>query len=398
MRPKAQAGEERKARSPQSGQRMRVAFVSTGLGTGGAEMALLRLLPALRVRGIDAMVASLRSQGTIGPRLRAEGIPVAALDLPGIVAAASAWRRLLGCLRSFSPTIVHGWMYHGNLVALAAAGRLELPAAWGIRQSLGLGTHDKWLTRRIIGAGARLSRRADLIVYNSAVSRAQHESRGYEAARAVVVPNGFDTQAWRPDATLRPQVRSELGIGPDAPVVAQVARYHPGKDYPTLLRAAAQVVAGHPAARFLLVGDGVDSTNEALMSLVRELKLEEKVLMLGRRDDVGRLLAAVDIAALSSAGMEGFPNAIGEAMCCGVPCVGTRVGDIPHLIGDTGEVVSPSDPQALAAALMRLMSVPPAERRALGARARARIVENFALDRIASRYADLLFEVAAKGH
>ena len=376
---------------------MRAAFVSTSLGTGGAEMALLRLLPALRAHGIDAMVVSLRSGGTIGPRLQARGIPVAALDLPGVVAAASAWTRLLGCLRSFSPTLVHGWMYHGNLVALAAAGRLGLPVAWGIRQSLGLGTRDKWLTRRIIAAGARLSNRADLIVYNSAVSRAQHEARGYEEARAVVVPNGFDTEAWRPDETARLHVRAELRIGPDAPVVAQVARYHPGKDYPTLVRAAAQVVAGHPAARFLLVGEGVDSTNEALMALVRELKLGEKVLMLGRRDDVGRILAAVDIAVLSSAG-EGFPNAIGEAMSCSVPCVGTRVGDLPHLIGDTGEVVPASDPQALAAALMRLLSMPPAGRRALGARARARIVDNFSIDEIAGRYASLLFEVAGKAH
>jgi glycosyltransferase involved in cell wall biosynthesis len=377
---------------------MRAAFVSTGLGTGGAEMALLRLLPALRAHGIDAIVVSVRSEGTIGPRLRAEGIPVAALDLPGIVAAASAWTRLLGCLRSFSPTLLHGWMYHGNLVALAAAGRLGLPVAWGIRQSLGLGTRDKWLTRRIIGAGARLSKRADLIVYNSAVSRTQHESRGYEAARAVVVPNGFDTEAWRPDETLRPQVRAELGIGQDAPLVAQVARYHPGKDYPTLLRAAAQVVSGHPAARFVLVGEGVDSDNEVLMPLVRELKLEEKVLMLGRRDDIGRLLAAADVAVLSSAGMEGFPNAIGEAMSCGVPCVGTRVGDLPHLIGETGELVPASDPQALAAALSRLLSMPPAGRRALGARARARIVDNFSIDEIAGRYANLLFEVAGKAH
>jgi glycosyltransferase involved in cell wall biosynthesis len=344
------------------------------------------------------MVVSLRSQGTIGPRLRADGVPVAALDLPGIVAAVLAWTRLLGCLRSFSPTLVHGWMYHGNLAALAAARRLGLPVAWGIRQSVDLGTRDKWLTRRIIGAGARLSKRADLIVYNSAVSRTQHESRGYEAARAVVVPNGFDTEAWRPDETLRPQVRAELGIGQDAPLVAQVARYHPGKDYPTLLRAAAQVVAGHPAARFMLVGEGVDSDNQALMPLVRELKLEEKVLMLGRRDDIGRLLAAADVAVLSSAGMEGFPNAIGEAMSCGVPCVGTRVGDLPHLIGDTGELVPASDPQALAAALMRLVSMPPAERRALGARARARIVDNFSIDEIAGRYANLLFEVAGRVH
>jgi len=373
---------------------MRAGFISTGLDTGGAEMALLRLLPSMRRHGIDSTVVSLRAPGTIGPKLQEEGIAVVALGLPGLVASATAWARLVAALRAFAPALVHGWMYHGNLAALAAGWRLGLPVAWGIRQSLGLGTRDKWLTRRVIDTGARLSRRAQLIVYNSATARAQHESRGYAAARGAVIPNGFDTAAFKPDQALRSAVRAELGIRQDAPLVIQVARHHPGKDYPTLLRAAARVVAMLPATRFLLVGEGVNESNAALTALVGELNLGEQVLMLARRDDVARLLCAADIAVLTSAGMEGFPNALGEAMSCGVPCVGTRVGDVPQLIGNTGEVVAPSDPEAVAAGVMRLVSMAPGERRALGAQARQRIIDNFSLDQIARRYADLLFEVA----
>jgi glycosyltransferase involved in cell wall biosynthesis len=288
-------------------------------------------------------------------------------------------------------------MYHGNLAALAAAGWLRLPVMWGIRQSLGLGTQDKWLTRRIIDLGAKLSKRADLVVYNSTMSRAQHESRGFSAARAAVVPNGFDTAVWRPDEALRLQVRQELGIEREATLVAQVARYHPGKDYPTLLRAAARVVAIYPTTRFLLVGEGVDASNSALTALVRDLKLQSHVRMLGCRQDIARLLCAVDVATLSSAGMEGFPNAVGEAMSSGIPCVGTSVGDVPYLIGDTGEVVRPADPQAFAAALTRLLSLPPPQRRALGVRARRRIMDNFSIDRIAMLYSELVFKVAERG-
>jgi len=375
---------------------VRLAVVTTGLNLGGAEVALLRLLPAMREHRVKTMVISLRSEGAIGPRLRESGIPVVALGLPSLASTATAWAGLLRHLRAFSPALLHGWMYHGNLTALAAAGWLRLPVIWGIRQSLGLGTQDKWLTRRIIDIGARLSKRADLIVYNSAVSRAQHESRGYAAARGAVVPNGFDTEAWRPDEALRLQVRQELGIERQASVVAQVARYHPGKDYPTLLRAAARVVALYPATRFLLVGEGVDASNFALTALVRDLKLQTHVQMLGCRQDIARLLCAVDVATLSSAGMEGFPNALGEAMSSGIPCVGTSVGDVPDLIGDTGEVVPPADPPAFAAALTRLLSLPPPQRRALGARARRRIIDNFSIDRIATRYAELVFLVAGK--
>lgn len=375
---------------------MYIGVVTTGLDIGGAEMALLRLLPALRGLGIESSVVSLRSAGAVGPRLDDAGIRVRSLGLPRPVATAGAWPRLLAFLRESPPALLHGWMYHGNLAALAAARRLGVPIVWGIRQSLGAGYRDKWLTRRVIDAGARLSGRVDRIVYNSAAARSAHEARGYAVAGGVVIPNGFNTQALRPDGAARAAVRAELGIAADAPLVAQVARYHPGKDYPTLLRAAARIVAALPAARFILVGEGVDASNAALTSPIQSLRLDAHVLMLGRRDDVPRLLAAVDVAVLTSAG-EAFPNVLGEAMSCGVPCVGTAVGDVPHLIGDTGEVVPPSDAEAVAAAVVCLLSLPALERRALGARARQRIVDNFSLDRVAKAYADLLFEVAQRG-
>jgi glycosyltransferase involved in cell wall biosynthesis len=347
----------------------------------------------MRRHGIESTVVSLRSAGAVGPKLEQAGIAVTALGLPGMAAFATSRARLVSVLRAFSPTVLHGWMYHGNLAALSVGRRLGLPVAWGIRQSLGLGTRDKWFTRRVIGVSAWLSGRAQLIVYNSIVARAQHEARGFAAASGSVVPNGFDTEVFRPDPKLRASVRGELRVPNGAPVIIQVARYHPGKDYPTLMRAAARVVAAVPHVQFLLVGDRVDESNRALRLLVRELKLEANVQMLGRRDDVARLLCGADVAALTSAGMEGFPNAIGEAMSSGVPCVGTRVGDLPQLIGTTGEIVAPSDHEAVAAALLRLISLSADERRALGQRARQRIIDDFSIDQVAIRYAGVLLDL-----
>jgi glycosyltransferase involved in cell wall biosynthesis len=107
-------------------------------------------------------------------------------------------------------------------------------------------------------------------------------------------------------------------------------------------------------------------------------------------------MAAFDLLCLTSSS-EGFPNVIGEAMSCGVPCVGTAVGDVTELIGDTGEVVPPSDPEAVAAAIHRIVSLPGEAKRALGARARQRIVNRFAISEVARRYAQLLRAVAGIG-
>lgn len=376
---------------------MRAVFVASGLDVGGAEFALLRLLTALREIGVDGAVMSMRSRGAAGSAMQSASFPVASLDLPALAKSVTAAHRLISFLRDCRPAVVVGWMYHGNLAALFGGRRASLPVVWGVRQSLGDGARDKWVTRWVIRAGAWLSPRAAAIVYNSAAARAQHEASGYAPARGIVIPNGFDTAQLRPDPGLRAAVRGELGLADDAPVVAQVARFHPVKDYPTFLRAAARLAERRPRAVFVLVGEGVDASNSELMSSIASFGLADRVRLLGRRDDVARLMAGIDVLCLTSSA-EGFPNVIGEAMSCGVPCVGTAVGDVAELIGDTGEVVPPGDAAAVAAAAGRLLELEPAARRALGERARQRIVERYSIGEVARRYADLLHAVVAQRH
>lgn len=376
---------------------MRLSFVASGLDTGGAEVALLRLLPALRDFGVESAVLSLRSIGTIGPLLKAQSIPTSHLGLPAPRALLSALPSFAKHVQQWRPKVLHGWMYHGNLAASVVAARAGVPAVWGIRQSLGPGSRDKWLTRRVIQAGALASEQAALIVYNSALAREQHERHGYAARHAVVVPNGFDTVQFMPHPEGAVSVRRELSIELRAPIVGHIARFHPVKDHPSFLRAAARVCERFPDATFVLVGDGVDASRGELTTLISRLGLTRSVRLLGRRKDVPRLLAAFDVACLTSTG-ESFPNSIGEAMSCGVPCVSTAVGDIAELIGDTGEVVPPSDPEAVAEAVGRLLSLEPAARRVLGARARQRIIDRFSIGEVARRYAELLHSVADQRH
>jgi glycosyltransferase involved in cell wall biosynthesis len=138
----------------------------------------------------------------------------------------------------------------------------------------------------------------------------------------------------------------------------------------------------------------VDS-NQELGALIQETGVAERFRLLGPRNDIPRLTAAFDCAVTSAAFGEAFPLVIGEAMACGVPCVATDVGDSALMVGETGRVVPPGDPVALATAIESLLVLPDAARRALGTTARGRICADYALPVIADRYQALYSELIA---
>ena len=209
-----------------------------------------------------------------------------------------------------------------------------------------------------------------------------------------MIPNGFDLERFKPDTDARASVRSELAVEPDTLLVGLIARYDPYKDHENFFRAARGVVERLPKVRFVLCGDGVTPQNDAIMDLVRKAGLANSCLLLGRRPDVPRILSALDISCLSSLA-EGFPNVVGEAMACGVPCVVTDVGDAREILGPTGLIVAPRDSEALSRALIDLLSMPAEQRRGLGRQARERIELRFSLPRIVSRYEALYDEITA---
>jgi glycosyltransferase involved in cell wall biosynthesis len=172
-----------------------------------------------------------------------------------------------------------------------------------------------------------------------------------------------------------------------------IARYHPQKDHANFLRAAAKLDHGHLSIRFVLVGPGVDPNNTELLSIIEESKLVSRVHLLGQRSDIAEITAGLDVATLSSAWGEAFPNVIGEAMACGVPCVVTDIGDAASIVADTGLAVRPGDPEALAAGWARLLQLGFEGRTRLGTAARQRIVDHYRLPVITRRYQNLYSDV-----
>ena len=355
----------------------KVLYVVTHLWVGGAEATLTRLVTAEQKIADESIVVALRPGGPHADRMRAGGVTVVELNFGALFGIPAGLYRLAKLIARTKPDIVQGWMYHGDLAALIGlilSGRRRMTRlAWAIRGSdIDFSRYSLQL-RLVVKACALLSRLPDLITANSAAGLKIYFGYGYRPRRAEIIPNGIDTRRFRPDLSLRAEVRRELGIPAAAIVLADVARVNPMKDHEGFLEA----MAGLPDLHALLIG--ADTEN---------LPDRPNLLRLGRRDDVERLLPAADFVVSSSAFGEGFSNALAEGMACGLPAVSTDVGDAAIIVGDTGMVVPPHDPQALASAIRALANEEPAAHAERSRRARARIVEQFSLERSIARWSE----------
>ena len=371
-------------------RRLKVLHVITGLPVGGAQSALGRLLARAPEQEFEQPVVSLGALGAMGEKWRGEGRSVVALGMRPSTPDPFAFARLARLLRHERPDVVQTWLYHADLLGgLAARAAGVGPVLWNLRQSDLDPVETKWPTRAVVAASARLSRLPRTIVCCSEASLRVHAALGYDRGRMRVILNGVDLAQFRPDPSARAELRRELGLGEEAPLIGMAARWHPQKDHPTFLRAAARVAAARPDARFLLCGEAMDAGNAALAGLLRELGLGPSTLLLGQRSDMARFNAALDLAVLSSAFGEGFSNSVVEAMACATPCAVTDVGDSASIVAETGWVAPKRDPEALAAAMLEALALPAQALRARGEAARARATAHYDVAVMAQAYQDL---------
>lgn len=363
-----------------------VLFVTTTLGTGGAEQMLFKILQRLDRRRFAPVVVSLLDGGTVGTRIEALGVPVVCLRMDRwhrIVVAPFVLARLI---RRHRFAVIQGWMYHGNLLAWAgrwlAGSKASL--SFGIRQSFYGLARERFNTRWVMRMNAWLSGRMQGCLFNSRFSLKTHGDFGFWGRNMQVIPNGFDLNIYMPLPERRAALRAELELGGE-PVVGMVARFHPMKGHHDFLEAAAMVRRALPQVKFLLVGTGVTESNKQLAAWVEELGLKNAVLLMGERTDIADLNNVFDIACLAS-WAEAFPNVVGEAMACGIPCVSTDVGDCADIVGRAGRIVPPGDPTSLAAAVLELLNLDRQERQDLGRAARCSIVERFDMRGITRQY------------
>lgn len=366
-----------------------VLHIITGLATGGAERYLRRLLAAGLNETQPHHVLSLTDEGTQGEHIRSLGVSVHTLNLKSGLPSLRSLQKLRETVRHIAPAIIQGWMYHGNLAAYwAARGMRTNPVqVWNIRQSLHALRMEKPLTRLVIQVSRGLSKRPAAIIYNSAAARAQHENYGFHSQESQTIYNGFDLAVFQPNPVSRARIRKELGISQEAMVIGNISRFHPVKNHSELVATVARCMAEDPSLHLLLAGPGVDTTNQRLQTWCSAIP-QGRVHLLGEREDVHDLLPAMDVYCSSSLA-EAFPNAVGEAMACAIPCVVTNVGDSAHLVGSSGWVVAADDADPLAAALTYATKLPPSKLARFGQLARQRIEKIFPVHQSVQRYVEL---------
>lgn len=364
----------------------RILHLITSLDRGGAQTMLGRLVERLDRARFEPLVVSLIDGGAQGRALEAAGIRVLGLGMRRGIPSLAAVRRLRRVVRAERPALIQSWLYHADLLALVAAG--GVPVAWNIRLSSIAGERHRWQLCILRRSLVVLSRRPACVMVNSEAGKRLHEALGYRPRRWEVVPNGFDVDLFRPDPRRRAEERRRLVLDDRQRVIGMVARVDGMKDHATFLAAASAVAAERGDVRFLLIGAETER-------LAVPQRLAGVMQALGERDNLHELLPALDLMVLASKG-EGFPNAVGEAMACGVPCVASDVGDAAQIIAVTGAVVPPGDPRALAAAMLRLLDLPPDRLAELGAAARERIVAHYSLAAAVRRYETIYAAIAAE--
>ncbi len=365
--------------------RISVLFLISSLNRGGAERQLTLLVQAMDKRRFDVTVVTVYDGGALrGAIAGLEGVEILSLRKQGRGDYIRPLRRLWRILRHKKPLIVHGYMDVANELALLFGKLIGAKVVWGIRSSnVDLSYVDRvsaWHFR----ASSALSRFADAFIANSHAGKDRYVADGDAGDRTIVIPNGFDGERFWPNHALGQRMRETWGIPSEAIVVGLVARITPVKDHPTFLRAAALLAAERPNVWFVCVGGGTEAYTAELRRLGDSLGISDRLVWTGEMGNTAAAHNAFDIATLTSTS-EGFPNAVGEAMACGVPCVVTDVGDSALLVGDTGLVVPPGDPAAIAAAWGSLLDRSEDGRAALGRAARQRIVSEFGLEILARR-------------
>lgn len=372
---------------------MKILFLITSLAYGGAETQVVRLATRLKARGWEVRVVSLTPPRAYLEKLEGEGIPVFSLEIKHKLPDPRPFLRLARLIRKWRPQIVHSFMVHANLLARLVRPIAPAPILICSARNTFEGGRLRELLYRVTDPLCDVTTQVCQIgleryVRIGAVPR--HKIR--------YIPNGVDTDIFKPDLKARIEWREKLSVE-DHFVWLAVGRFDPQKDYPNMLHAFPHVLRESAKTVLLIAGDG--PLRPEMEKLACELRVEKHVRFLGICRDVPQLMNAADAFVMSSA-WEGMANVLLEASASGLPIVATNVGGNGEIVvdGETGFLVPPKDPEALAQTMLRLMNLPEGERRRIGEKGRRHVEQNFALDRVVDQwealYKELLDQKGAK--
>ncbi|MBT3702580.1 MAG: glycosyltransferase, partial [Alphaproteobacteria bacterium] len=378
-------------------ERRRVVILARSLEVGGAETQLAALAKGLPTDRFDVTVACLYAKGPLMSELQAAGVHILSLEKKGRWDIFSFFARTRRTLADLQPDILHSFLTPPNILSSLIIKHLNnCKLVWGVRASnMDMSNYD-WTWALTFRLECLLSRRPDIIVANADAGKKYVVDMGFPHQSMTVIPNGIDTSRYSVDKEAGQAIRQEFGLTMRDKLIGIVARLDPMKDHRTFLQAAGELTKIRPDVRFLCIGYGASDYEQSLKQLASDLNLDGKIVWTGQRRDLPDLYSALDIATLTSAYGEGFPNTIGEAMSCEVPCLGTDVGDTAKVIGDTGIVTPIGDVNAIVDGWLAMLSETPDEQSVRHKRCQQRIVDIFSLETMIESHT-LLYDQLCEG-
>ena len=370
---------------------MQVLHIITGLKRGGAETLLYRICQF--DKEYNHTVISLTGTQDYGKMLNQINVSVYALNFSSSKINFFSLFKLYKLIREIKPDVVQTWMSHADLIGGVIARFAGIKNIfWGVHHTNLIKGESKRATMMIVKLNALLSYLVPKkIIYCAEKSREIQELIGFKKTKGVVIQNGYDVNSFYQDNSLSESFRNELDISLDEFVIGHVGSYDPLKDQKTLIRSFAYLDQNSFNFTAVLVGMNLDNGNNALVRLLKENGLIERVHLLGIRKDILTVMNGIDLFMLSSIS-EAFPNVLNEAMACGTPCITTDVGDSGLIVGKTGWVVEPKDPKALANASIQALKEKQLNNESWGQRkdaCRQRIVENFTFEKMIKKYKEV---------
>ncbi|WP_417522206.1 glycosyltransferase [Marinobacter sp.] len=348
---------------------MRILYLITGLGVGGAERVVTSLADEMAARGHTVMIAYLVGPALVTPRNKK--VAIEALKLESMRRFVPSFIAFIKLTREFKPDVIHSHMVHANILARLARPFCSVKRLVCTAHSNNEGGKSRMLAYRLTGFLADVTTN----VSQDAV-RAFEERGAANKGVMLAIHNGVCTDRFQYNEVARDELRREFSIAEGQACILAVGRLYDEKDYPTLFHALIKLTGANNNYHLIIAGDG--PARGQLVELASELCLQDKITFAGVRSDIYRLMSAADVFVLSSA-WEGFGLVVAEAMACERVVVATDCGGVAEVLGECGYLVPPESPEELSDALGDACALSESERESIGQRARQRVMDHYSL-------------------
>lgn len=349
---------------------MKILYLITGLGLGGAEKVVANLADQMHQRGHEVKIAYLKGDVVIRPQSSNIELIYLGLENPkNILGASKKYRNLI---REYQPDIVHAHMVHANIFARVNRLFCKIPKLICTAHNSNEGGKLRMLAYRYTNALSNLNTNV-----SKEATQIFIEKKAFKKENSLTIYNGIDLNLFAP---INKKIESTSIKNYSC---LSVGRLNIQKDYPNLLKAISLVVAQHPNIHFNIAGDG--ELKSDLLALAKDLKIEQYISFLGRRDDIPNLMDQADLFILPSA-YEGFGLVVAEAMACETFVIATDCGGVKEVMGGNGILIPPKDSEALAQAILTAIEMPKEAIKENNKKALEHVQKNFDLNKIIDQW------------